>query len=189
MKIILGSRSRSRKHILSEMGYKFEVMTADIDEKSIRHKDPEKLVLALANAKADYLVAKIKGSAILITSDQVVLFNGKILEKPENKDQARKFLTGYEKFPAKTITAVTVTNTATRKRLNGIDTATVWFHKIPKHTIDRMIEKGDVFSLAGGFSIEDPLLKKYIARIEGTSDSIMGLPKALTEKLIQEIES
>ncbi|XP_042517053.1 dTTP/UTP pyrophosphatase-like [Macadamia integrifolia] len=50
-KIILGSSSLSRREILAEMGYKFTVMPADIDEKSIRKEKPEELVMALAEAK------------------------------------------------------------------------------------------------------------------------------------------
>ncbi|KAI3992375.1 hypothetical protein MKX01_031538, partial [Papaver californicum] len=50
-KIILGSSSKSRKDILTEMGYDFTIMTADIDEKEIRMEKPEDLVMALAEAK------------------------------------------------------------------------------------------------------------------------------------------
>ncbi|MCH91503.1 maf-like protein [Trifolium medium] len=50
-KIILGSSSIARRKILSEMGYEFTLMTADIDEKSIRKDTPEELVTALAEAK------------------------------------------------------------------------------------------------------------------------------------------
>lgn len=50
-KIILGSSSMARRQILAEMGYEFEIVTADIDEKSIRREKPEELVMALAEAK------------------------------------------------------------------------------------------------------------------------------------------
>lgn len=53
MKIILGSQSRSRRKVLEKLGYEFEVMPADIDEKAIRFDDPTKLTLVLARAKAD----------------------------------------------------------------------------------------------------------------------------------------
>ena len=59
MKIILGSKSKGRKQILEEMGMDFEIMVSDIDEKAIRFDDAEKLVLALARAKAEALKPKI----------------------------------------------------------------------------------------------------------------------------------
>lgn len=77
-KIILGSSSMARRQILAEMGYEFEIVTADIDEKSIRREKPEELVMALAEAKADAIISKLKISShvdddaystLLITAD------------------------------------------------------------------------------------------------------------------------
>ena len=81
MKIILGSQSAGRKKVLEGMGYEFETMSADIDERAIRLEDPVKLTLALAVAKSEALLPKIKNDegVILITSDQVVVCNGKII--------------------------------------------------------------------------------------------------------------
>jgi septum formation protein len=59
MKIILGSKSFTRKAILTEMGVEYDVVTADIDEKAIRKETPEELVMALAMAKADAIVARL----------------------------------------------------------------------------------------------------------------------------------
>jgi hypothetical protein len=48
MHIILGSSSRFRQQVLREAGVPFMVMTADIDEKAIRHPDPVTMVSSLA---------------------------------------------------------------------------------------------------------------------------------------------
>ena len=77
--------------LAKEIGFEFEIMSPDIDEKAIRSKNPEDLVMAIANAKADALVSKIKEPAILITSDQVVLCKDKIREKPVGEKEAREF--------------------------------------------------------------------------------------------------
>lgn len=60
MRLILGSASRTRQAILKEMGYRFEVQTADIDEKAIRKSDAQELVMALAHAKASPRTALLK---------------------------------------------------------------------------------------------------------------------------------
>ncbi|XP_038905430.1 7-methyl-GTP pyrophosphatase isoform X1 [Benincasa hispida] len=59
-KIILGSSSVARRKILSEMGYEFTIMSADIDEKAIRKERPEELVVALAEAKADAIISNLQ---------------------------------------------------------------------------------------------------------------------------------
>lgn len=184
MKIILGSQSLGRQRILDRMGYRFEVMPSNIDEKSIRHDDPKVLTMTLAHAKADVLLPRIMEPSILITSDQVVSWNGTIREKPIHIDEARAFLKSYTEYPAETITAVVTVNTETRKRFEGLDVAKVWFREIPENIIDQVIADGFVFRQAGGFSIEHPLLKNYVAQVEGEIESVIGLPKDLTERLI-----
>lgn len=56
--------------------------TADIDEKAIRRENPEELVVAIAQAKADEIISKLGGQSqfahdpqptLLITSDTVLL--------------------------------------------------------------------------------------------------------------------
>jgi len=58
------------------MGYEFEVMPSNIDEEEIRLENPQELTLALSYVKTNALLSKIKEPAILITSDQVVCWNG-----------------------------------------------------------------------------------------------------------------
>jgi septum formation protein len=189
MKIILGSASKQRKRVLERWGYAFEVMTADIDEKAIRFEDPKKLTMALAKAKAEALRPKIKEPVLLITADQVVLWNGQILEKPENPEQARIFLKGYSQYPAQPVNAVVVTNTQTGVQLGENDINTVHFRNFPDDVIEQLIAQGNIFSQAGAFSLEDPLIAPYIEHIVGTLDSVEGLPKELTERLIKEVQA
>jgi septum formation protein len=186
MKIILGSQSKGRKRILEEMGYEFEVMPSYIDEKTIRLENSGELTLALANAKANALVAKINEPALLITSDQVVVCNGEIREKPEDAEEARYFLKTYNDYPAETVTAVVVTNLATKKRQQGVDTAKIYFIPFSDDEIEKLIEIGDVFRIAGGFTAQGDFWSDHVKNIDGAIDSVIGLPKELTEKLINE---
>lgn len=187
MKIILGSASKNRRKIMAEMGYEFEVMTADINEKAIRKSDPKELTMALAKAKAAALIPRVKEPALLITADQIVMCNGEILEKPENPDQARRFLRGYAQYAAQPINAIVVTNTQTGIQLGENDENTVYFRKFPEEIIEQLIKEGNIFSQAGAFSLEDPLIAPHVERIEGSLESIEGLPKELVKKLMKEV--
>jgi septum formation protein len=79
---ILGSGSASRKAILTQAGYGFEVIKPDIDESVIGDRTNSakaaELVLLLASAKADAIIPKIpdrlKGE-VLLTADQVSQFS------------------------------------------------------------------------------------------------------------------
>ena len=187
MKIILGSSSPWRQKVLRGMGYDFEIISPDIDEKAIRHPDPRELTTAIATAKNEAVAKRVGEPAIIITSDQVVICNGEIREKPVDEAEARKFLNSYSTYPAETCTAVVVTNTETGKQERGIDIAKVYFKFIPEEVIDNLIKEGNVMYVGGGFMSEDPLLDPYVLRMEGTLDSVMGMPKELTKKLIDSV--
>lgn len=186
MKIILGSQSEGRRKILESMGYTFEIMPADINEKAIRFEDPIKLTLAISNAKAGALLEKIKEPALLITSDQVVVCNGVIREKPVSADESKDFLESYGQYPAETVTSVVVVNTATGERVYGTDIAEIWFNPIPKEVIEAYIETGDPFLHSGGFDREHLILLSYVKKIQGEPDSVTGLPKSLTCYLLNQ---
>ncbi|XP_024440134.1 uncharacterized protein LOC7455717 isoform X3 [Populus trichocarpa] len=193
-KLILGSASFSRRKILEEMGYEFTISTADIDEKSIREEKPEDLVMTLAEAKADTILQKLPISdytkdaepTLLITADQVVVYEGAIREKPASKEEAWEFIKGYSGGHAATVGSVLVTNLKTGFRKGEWDRVEIYFHEIPDEVIEKLIEEGIVLRVAGGLIIEHPLLLPYIKEVVGTTDSVMGLPKALTKKLIEE---
>ncbi|CAA2955058.1 maf DDB_G0281937 isoform X2 [Olea europaea subsp. europaea] len=195
-KIILGSSSIARKMILSEMGYEFTTMSADIDEKAIRKEKPEDLVMALAEAKADAIASKLQNienqendgkPTVLVAADTVVVYEGMIREKPSNKEEARQFIQGYSGGHAATVSSVVVRNLKTGFRRGEWDKVEIQFHDIPEHIIDNLIEEGNVLNVAGALIIEHPLVLPYVKAVVGTTDSVMGLPKALTERLIKEV--
>ncbi|XP_022765694.1 maf-like protein DDB_G0281937 isoform X4 [Durio zibethinus] len=206
--------------------------SADIDEKDIRKENPEDLVMALAEAKADSILSKLQtidnqekdeiptiliaadtaeailhrgpvgdyikeaDPTLLITSDQVVIYEGVVREKPANEKEAREFIQGYSGGHAATVGSVLVTNLKTGFRKGAWDRVEIYFHEIPDEIIEKLIEEGTVLHVAGGLIIEHPLIKPYVKQVVsliisvnhmvGTTDSVMGLPKALTQKLIKE---
>lgn len=186
IKIILGSQSATRRTLLARLVPDFETLSADIDEQAIRSDDYERLPLLLAHAKADALLPRIHEPALLITADQVVVCNNELREKPRCAEEVRRYLASYAHHPAQTNTAVVVHNTATGKRVEGIDIARVYYQPLPEAVVEQLIEEGGVFSAAGGFLVEDPLTEPYIIRVEGEKDSIMGLPLQLTMRLLAE---
>ncbi|XP_041009232.1 7-methyl-GTP pyrophosphatase-like isoform X3 [Juglans microcarpa x Juglans regia] len=193
--IILGSSSMARRQILTEMGYEFTIMSADIDEKVIRREKPADLVMALAEAKADAIVSRLKSTAqfeveahstLLITADTVVVYEGIIREKPSSKEEAREFIKGYSGGQAEVVGSVLVTNLKTGKRKGGWDRAEVYFYNIPDEVIDSLINEGFTLNVAGGLMLEHPMTLPFVEAVVGTTDTVMGLPKALTEKCILE---
>ncbi|MDQ3014720.1 MAG: Maf family protein [bacterium] len=189
MKIIFGSSSKYRRAVLEKHGYQFEVMSPDIDEKAIRTDDYYQLPLLLAYAKARALISLISEPAIVITADQVVVCNGDLHEKPQSSEEAKIFLQKYSNgHPAETVAALVVTNLENGKQTAGVDIAKVHYNFIPESVMDDFIKNGDPFTKAGGFAIQSSILQPYMQKVEGTEDSIMGMPIKLLEKLLAEVQ-
>ncbi|KAJ0085981.1 hypothetical protein Patl1_09147 [Pistacia atlantica] len=96
---------------------------------------------------------------LLLNDLEVVVYEGVIREKPSSKEEARQFIKGYSGGQCATVGSVLVTNVKTGFRKGESDRVEINFHEIPDETIEKLV---------------------------GTMDSVMGLPKALTEKLIKE---
>ncbi|EOA14007.1 hypothetical protein CARUB_v10027139mg [Capsella rubella] len=195
-KLILGSQSMARKRILAEMGYEYTIVTADIDEKAIRTDKPEDLVVALAEAKANEIISKLGGEShfaqdpqptILITADTVVVYKSVIREKPINKEEAREFIKGYSGSHEGVVGSVFVWNLKTGVKIGGWDKAEVYFHEIPEHVIEDLIDDAITYTVAGGATLEHPLVSPFVDYVVGGVDTVMGLPKELTKKFINDV--
>ncbi|XP_042008407.1 7-methyl-GTP pyrophosphatase-like isoform X2 [Salvia splendens] len=195
-KIILGSSSVARKKIMADMGFKFTTMSADIDEKAIRKEKAKDLVMTLAEAKADAIIGKLENlgneekdakPTVVVSADTVVVYEGVIREKPSSKEEARQFIKGYSGGHAATVSSVLVTNLSNGSRKGGWDKVEIHFHDIPEEVIEKLIEEAPVLNVAGGLIIEHPLVVPYVKEVVGGTDSVMGLPKDLTRRLMKEV--
>jgi septum formation protein len=164
----------------------FEVMEPNIDERRLRDACPQALTMKLTQAKLAAIIPRVTGLAVVVTSDQVIVWNGSIREKPLDAREAREFLRGYRKYPAKCVTAVLAYNTITQRDVIVIDCAKVYFKDLTDEAIERIIAEKVIFTCAGGFAAGHPSFDPYIARIVGTRDSVMGLPLNLTRLVIKD---
>ena len=189
MKIILGSQSENRKHVLEQAGYMFEVMVSNIDEKAIRHEDLYELPLRLAKAKAEALLPRIKEPALLITADQVIVWNGELREKPNDLTEARRYLESFSgsEHPAECVNGITVTNTASGKSLTERELSKIYFRTIPQEAIELFLKERIGFRKAGGFDVKHPMIQPFISRMEGTLESVLGLPMDIVKRLMREV--
>ena len=186
-KFILGSSSVQRQDILKEMGYEFEVISPDIDERAIRREDPHELVTVVAEAKMLAVLDRVVEDAVVITSDTIVVVEGEVCEKPLSEEEAVKFLSKFSTCPQVVISAVVVVNTKTGKKATGTDEVVVSFGEIPEQNFKDFVESKEAYKYAGALAFEHPLFLSYANEFEGELESIQGLPKTLTDRLIKEV--
>ena len=81
--VILASASPRRKKLLTEAGYKFTIVSPDIDESAFSTKDIEPCEYAkrLALAKAKNIAEK-HPDCFVVAADTIAYFEGEIIGKP-----------------------------------------------------------------------------------------------------------
>ena len=85
--LILASTSPYRQELLARLGLQFRAVAPRFEETHEHNSDPGALALELARGKA-MSVAEDFPNAVLIGSDQVVWFEGRVLNKPGSQARA-----------------------------------------------------------------------------------------------------
>lgn len=117
--VILASGSRFRAEMLRNAGVAFEVMTAGVDEASVRDSlraegaTVEDVAIALAELKA-LSVSRKRPDAFVIGADQMLDCNGVWFEKPVDRDHAYASLQALSGREHTLISAVVVSRAGSR---------------------------------------------------------------------------
>ena len=109
MKLVLASKSPYRKKLLSRLGYPFEVSPSNINENLLKQSNLTNLEIAyaLAKEKAKVVLNSFPDSMI-IGSDQILVFQNQIFDKPGNHQKALEQLNLLNAKTHHLITAVSV---------------------------------------------------------------------------------
>jgi septum formation protein len=185
IQLILGSASPFRKKLLEEAGFVFDVKTADIDEKQIRHKDFKKLVLALGLAKLEAILNKNKfnSNTIIVTSDLVVSHNGKLREKPVSKKEVISWHKEYNKGgKTKVFCSIVAHHIGRNLTLKAVDTTSIQWSDIPHRVILELAD--DPMSYKGAGFIDRAFLH-YTKKVDGHIDTVMGVPVRILEEFLE----
>ena len=169
-KIILASASPRRKELLERAGVDFEVMPASGEEKRISD-DPGEAVKQLASDKAASVTAVVKESAdgtIVIGSDTVVVFENKILGKPQDTEDAVNTL---KKLQASTHQVYTGVSVWEKKEdvwteHTFYESTDVTFYPVSDEEIREYVATGEPMDKAGSYGIQG-LFGIYVKGING----------------------
>lgn len=188
MKYVLASASPRRREIFGNIiCTDFAVIPSKNEEKSTA-TTVQGYVKELSYNKAKEVFDKTFGDVLVLGSDTVVAFNGKILGKPKTEEDAKQMLSALSDNVHSVITGVCV-----MARVNGkvyedtqFDETEVEFLPLSEKFITDYIKTGSPMDKAGAYGIQDGGLVK---RINGSYTCVVGLPQELTTQMIQKILS
>lgn len=171
MKIILASASPRRKELLKEIVSSFEIIPSQGEERADFKLSPEKIVEELAKQKAESVFAGHR-DALVIGADTVVYFQGKVLGKPKNAQDAKKTL---RSLSGKTHSVYTGWCLCTREgEQTGFCRSDVTFRDLSEEFIEEYVKSGSPLDKAGSYGIQDD--ERLVEKYEGSYTNIIGLP-------------
>lgn len=176
-RIILASQSPRRRELLTQIGLKFEVIPSTVEE-VITSANPVEVVQELAQQKARD-VAEVAGremakdSLLVIGADTIVVYEGKILGKPEDKEDAVRMLTMLQGKEHSVYTGVALLSG--EQEIVFAEETRVQMCPMTPEEILWYVNTGEPMDKAGAYGIQG-VCARFIRQIQGDYNNVVGLP-------------
>ncbi len=173
-KLILSSNSPRRQELMKGLELDFEVKVNPVEEKIPQDLPAEYVAAFLSKLKAEAYPDELAENEILITSDTVVIENGRVLGKPSDEQEAFDMIKSLSGATHTVMTAVTMMDRTRRITLE--DETKVTFRFLHEDEIWHYIKKYKPFDKAGAYGIQEWIGFIGVSRIEGSYFNVMGFP-------------
>ena len=181
--LVLASASPRRLELLRQIGLIPDLVEpADIDESARPRELPAEVALRLARAKASAVAAHHPGAWVL-GADTVVACGRRVLAKPEDTAEARRFLALLSGRRHRVHGGVSIIDPCGRQRARRIAT-TVSFKRLTVQEIDRYIDSDEWRGKAGAYAIQG-LAGAFVTSVNGSYFNVVGLPLYETLSLLR----
>ena len=172
--IILCSKSPRRQQLLKELGLNFSVVNREVTEEFDPFMPGYEVALYLAKKKSDAFTDLITDRTILITADTIVCIEDKILNKPENYENAQLMLRTLSGKKHKVITGVCLRTKL--KRILFFVSTDVYFKVLTEEEISFYVKMYEPYDKAGAYGVQEWIGLIGLERIDGSYHNVMGLP-------------
>ena len=188
-KIVLASGSPRRREIMDLVGAEYIVIHSDKEEDMSGH-EPARLVEKLSKMKAEDVASKIKGridigslskdylNSVVIGCDTVVAYEGKILGKPHDEQQAFDMIRDFAGRSHHVFTGVcliVIEDGRIAQTVNYSVSTAVNVSPMTDDEIHAYVATGETLDKAGAYAIQGRFCP-YIESIEGDYYNIVGYP-------------
>ena len=182
-KVILASNSPRRKELLAGLGVDYEVRTLpDVDESYPETLQGADIPLYIAKEKADAYVAMMQPVELMITADTIVWLDGKVLGKPQDKEDALQMLRTMSGRTHEVFTGVCITTTDWQRSFTA--QTEVRFATLSEEEIAYYVDNFQPMDKAGAYGVQEWIGFIGVENISGSYYNIMGLP---VQKLYREL--
>ena len=197
--LVLASASPRRQELLRKAGISFTVQPADVDETPLAGESPRECAERLAREKA-LAVWQTRQQDTVLGADTIVVVDATILGKPADTDDAARMLRLLSGRTHQVITGVCLVTSIASSRLpvagknskntrhelrTASETTLVTMNELSEQDIRAYIATGEPMDKAGAYAIQG-LASRWIPRIEGDYNNVVGLPVALVKRMLRD---
>lgn len=183
--LILGSGSPRRRALLEAMGLSFEIRTADLHETYPPSLRGSEITEYLALAKSEALEVETRPTDLVLTADTIVWFEGAVMEKPENMDEARETLLHLSGNTHEVITSVCFRQGPDRKVVSAL--TEVRFAPVDSRMVAAYFRHGNPLDKAGAYGVQEWIGLTAVEGIRGSYTNVVGLPTQLVYKTLRDM--
>lgn len=190
MRFILASSSPRRREILSNAGYVYEVLSPSVDEHdalSVELDTPEAFVRANAKLKGE-AVGALMSDAMVLSADTTVAFEGAVLNKPADMDEAKHMIRRLAGQTHEVFTGYQLLHELSDYCHSEVIASKVTFKPLTDSEIDAYFEIVNPLDKAGAYGIQEGR-ELIIAGLEGSFTNVMGLPQEAVVAAIEAFEA
>lgn len=186
--IVLASASPRRAELLDQIGIRYAVQVADIDETPLVGESPEALVERLARIKAETVWSVRRDvshtpSLPVLGSDTLGILDGELLVKPRDFEHARTMLRKMSGRRHVILSAVALSNEQGTRSI--INRNMVEFRSVSDAEILAYWNTGEPQDKAGAYAIQGRGAV-FVKSLQGSYSGVMGLPLFETTQLLAE---
>ncbi|MFL0728787.1 MAG: nucleoside triphosphate pyrophosphatase [Prochlorococcus sp.] len=178
--LMLASASPARHRLLQQAAIPHQVMVSGVDEETIHHFEPVRLVQHLAEAKAGVVHQQIEAASPVLGCDSVLEFDGTVFGKPATAAEARsrwQRMAGAWGLLHTGHCLLSVNG----ERLSETVTTRVLFAALSDSEIEAYVATGEPLLCAGGFALEGQG-GLMVERLEGCFSNVIGLSLPLLRR-------
>ena len=182
--LILASKSARRIKLLKDIGLEFETVDHKVSETYPKKATPETIVQTLSKRKAEGVLKKYP-EATVIAADTIVVYEGEVLGKPRDEDDAFKMLKKLSGQKHQVLTGVTITNKHKTKTFHSVSDV----YMKPYHDIEiyEYIKTHEPMDKAGAYAIQGEG-SKFVEKYTGDFFTIVGLPVKQLQKELKKFD-
>jgi septum formation protein len=188
-KIILATTSPYRQAAFREIGMEFEAIGSGVEEKfEGRPGSPQELVQELAKQKAQAVAEKVQ-EGIVIGFDSVGWFDGEVLEKPKDKEDAARRLKKLSGNSFEFHSGIYFIDKHTGKTYQKVVTSVGKLRTITDEEIEKYLAQDERFNTyAQGFDPNGHYSMTFVESIEGSCNNLLkSIPIEVIVKMLNEI--